>query len=450
MRQASTAAVPVVLAALVAWLLAGEERASAARAVPVLLAWGALTLPLARRLSSASWVLGVALVVRVVLLTAEPHLSDDFYRYLWEGKAAIHGFDPWSTAPAEIDGLDDPLRARVNHPELASAYPPAALAWFVLLDLLGGTELVARVAATLADVGVVAVLLRARAGGGRAAAIWAMHPLCAVESAVSAHLEAPALLCFALAVAAGATSSGGALWATASSFKLLPALVAPALLRTRAAWIGAAGASVALVLFSSRIVSVAVPEGLLAYGRAWSFNGALYTPLQALAGDWARPLSMLAGGAVVGWCALKVRDPLRAWQVVAGAFVLLSPTAHPWYALWVLLPSIWRGRSGWAVATVPLLGSYWVLASWDAATGAWVEAPWLWPATWGVALATLVVFARANTRRDDAPSNNDPPASSASNGTHAQLPAASDRTRPTTDHAPTASSTNATGSNGTA
>jgi hypothetical protein len=438
------------LAAAVAWLLAGDERATAARAVPVLLVWGALTLPLARRLSSAASVLVVALVVRFVLLAAEPHLSDDFHRYLWEGKAALHGFDPWSRAPAEIVGLDDTLRARVNHPELASAYPPAALAWFVLLNLLGGTEIVARVAALLADVGVVAVLLRARAGGGRAAAVWAVHPLCAIESAVSAHLEAPALLCFALAIAAGSTASGGALWATASSFKLLPALMAPALLRTRASVLGAVGASVVLLLFSSRIVSVAVPEGLLAYGRAWSFNGALFTPVHAILGDWARPLLMLAGAVVVGWCALKVRDPLRAWQVVAGAFVLLSPTAHPWYALWVLLPSLWRGRSGWAVATVPLLGSYWVLASWDPATGAWTEAPWLWPATWGVALTALVVFARVDARKDDAPSNNEPPASIASNGTHAQLPAASDRTRPTTDHAPTASSTTATGSNGTA
>ena len=50
-------------------------------------------------------VLSVALAARLALLPTSPSLSDDIYRYIWEGRVVAHGFDPYRLEP-----LADALR----------------------------------------------------------------------------------------------------------------------------------------------------------------------------------------------------------------------------------------------------------------------------------------------------------------------------------------------------
>lgn len=90
--------------------------------VPVALAWGAVVVALARRFSGTT-LLAVAicaLLLRLPLVGAPPHLSDDLYRYLWEGTVLNAGYDPFATAPSALPGIDDALRAQVAHPDVPS------------------------------------------------------------------------------------------------------------------------------------------------------------------------------------------------------------------------------------------------------------------------------------------------------------------------------------------
>ena len=112
-----------------------------------------------------------------------------------------------------------------------------------------------------------------------------------------------------------------------------------------------------------------------------------------LLGTATRPLLALAGAGAVAWAWWRHREPLGAWAIAGTAFVLLTPTAHPWYVLWALVPSLIRGRWGWAAAAVPLLGSYAVLGHLDVVTGAWQEPWWLPWITWGPALGCLLAEA---------------------------------------------------------
>ena len=43
---------------------------------------------------------GVAITLRVVLLPLAPELSDDVYRYLWDGHVQLSGINPYLHAPA--------------------------------------------------------------------------------------------------------------------------------------------------------------------------------------------------------------------------------------------------------------------------------------------------------------------------------------------------------------
>ena len=143
-----------------------EGREGAAWIVPLAIAWGAVALSGAyfcRRIhlrpgAGVAAIFAIALlaaIVRAPLIGTPPLLSDDVYRYLWEGLALSAGRNPFVEAPATVEGLDDRLRSLVNHGHLTTVYPPLALAWFRSLHAMGGTIIAAQVAATIADLGLV-------------------------------------------------------------------------------------------------------------------------------------------------------------------------------------------------------------------------------------------------------------------------------------------------------
>ncbi|KAA3660105.1 MAG: hypothetical protein DWQ04_20355, partial [Chloroflexi bacterium] len=77
---------------------------------------------------SMRWVWGTAVTFRLLLLFTTPTLSDDVYRYLWDGYVANQGVGPYAhpiNSP-ELDYLDIPQRAQANNAWMASPYLPAA------------------------------------------------------------------------------------------------------------------------------------------------------------------------------------------------------------------------------------------------------------------------------------------------------------------------------------
>jgi hypothetical protein len=70
----------------------------------------------------------VAVALRLIVLPLEP--GDDFWRYQWEGKVQLAGFNPYTQPP------DDPALAnvraefpnwyKINHRHFRAIYPPGA------------------------------------------------------------------------------------------------------------------------------------------------------------------------------------------------------------------------------------------------------------------------------------------------------------------------------------
>ncbi|HWW61393.1 MAG TPA: hypothetical protein VN181_08505, partial [Thermoanaerobaculia bacterium] len=120
-------------------------------------------------------IVAIALVLRAPLMTSEPLLSNDVYRYLWDGQALRSGVNPYAHAP------HDP---RINHPEIPTIYPPHAEALFVLAPNLFTWRLVI-VAFDL----FALFLLRGRP---RVALAYATFPLLLFEGTWSGHVDAVA------------------------------------------------------------------------------------------------------------------------------------------------------------------------------------------------------------------------------------------------------------------
>jgi len=388
------------------------SRSGAVWAVPVAVGWGAVVVALAPRFPRATLMAvgACALLVRVPLVGAPPLLSDDLYRYLWEGMVLNRGLDPFATAPAALPGIDDALRAHVAHPDVSSIYPPLALWWFRGLALFG-TPAAAQVAAAISDVALAVAI--ATAAGPRMGLLYALHPLPALESAVGGHLEIPAILLTVWAIVLARRSRPVAAFVAAVAgilVKLFPLLLLPSLAtllprdhRMRA--IGAAALLAVLAALPMITISPALLAGWNTYTSTWAFNGFAFRIVEPILGAAARPLLVMLGlQAVLVATGYLPRDPARVWFVAGTAFVLLSPTVHPWYVLWALAPDLLLGRLRWAAASLPMLASYLVLATFDPATGSWTEPPWLWWITWLPALLLLAIV-HVSARRDPSPTD---------------------------------------------
>jgi hypothetical protein len=150
----------------------------------------------------------------------------------------------------------------------------------------------------------------------------------------------------------------------------------------------------------------ALLAGLSEYGLRWEAASLVFRWLEApfaavleRDGTWSDPRRVARVIAALLWLAVaacawfRVEDPVRATGVAIGAFLVLSPTLHPWYLAWIVPFVAVTGSAAWLllVALAPLL--YWPLAGWHA-SGVWVEPGWLWPAValpfFGSRLAGLV------------------------------------------------------------
>jgi hypothetical protein len=293
------------------------------------------------------FVLAVAFATRAALLPVQPSLSDDIYRYVWEGRVIAHGGNPYRSAPssAELAPLRDAvIWPRVNHPDLATIYPPLAEAGFACIARISPTVAAMKAWVVLADLTLVGVVLRlcARSGGAAAALIYAWNPLMLVEYAGNGHLEPVAMAPLALAVLwirRRPVLSALAL-AAGVLIKLAPLLALPVLAvrwPSRARWTCALVLIPALAWFWA--ATRGADSGLLAYWQSWRNNALFFDWIERWSGQamLARAATIVAVAVATLWALARPFDPARAARGVFRTATLFSPVIHPWYLGWPLL-----------------------------------------------------------------------------------------------------------------
>lgn len=186
-------------------------------------------------------VIAFAALFRLWPLLAEPRLSDDLYRYVWDGRVQAAGINPYRHIPAEepLARLrDEAIYPKINRRDYApTIYPPLAQAVFLATTRV--SESVAWMKLTMVAFEVVSVwavvwLLASFGLPRQRVLLFAWHPLLVYEIAGSGHLDALMIcfVCLAL-VARRREREGltGAMLACAALVKLYPVVLAPALYR---------------------------------------------------------------------------------------------------------------------------------------------------------------------------------------------------------------------------
>src|SRR5262245_42215925 len=182
-----------------------------------------------------------AALFRLSLLFAPPLLSDDVYRYVWDGRVQAAGINPYRYIPADEslqDLRDTEIYPKINRREYApTIYPPGAEAIFFLTTRIG--QSVTWMKATMVGfealtIWALTALLASFGLPRQRVLIYAWHPLAIWEFAGSGHLDALAIAFLVLALLARRRDLKpvtGLLLACATLVKLYPALLFPVLYR---------------------------------------------------------------------------------------------------------------------------------------------------------------------------------------------------------------------------
>lgn len=325
------------------------------------------------------FLLVLGLLFRLILLLSLPNLSNDFYRFLWDGHLQLEGLSPYLHKPAELIGQHDLGITHTNQlyagmgelsQENFSNYPPLNQWMFLLSVLLGGKTFIGGV-----------LIMRLLIIGGDLMILWIgrkilklmnrsphlifwyfLNPLVIIELSGNLHFEGIMLAFFLTALyflRRGKWLGATVFYAASISLKLIP-LVGLPLVIPYLGW----KRGIAMVTVTTTLAALSfIPflEGdwagnyLNTVGLWFSnfeFNAGIYNLVKVIAvsagvkpwiligvyGKLVLALMILLVGILTIWRKqITFGRLLGTLLLVYTAFYLLGATVHPWYIILPLL-----------------------------------------------------------------------------------------------------------------
>ncbi len=195
------------------------------------------------------WLLtGIAILLRLIFLPAIPNLSQDFYRFIWDGRMLWEGLNPYLTTPMHyydtgtIDIISQGEELYLGMGSLNGShftnYPPINQLCFAIAGLFAGKSIIGsaiifRILIILADIGIIVVgkKLLQKMGLPIYHIFWyALNPFIIIEMTGNLHFE-PVMLFFVLwslyLLHKGKWIWSAVMLAISVSVKLLPLLFLP-------------------------------------------------------------------------------------------------------------------------------------------------------------------------------------------------------------------------------
>ncbi len=344
------------------------------------------------------WLLWAALSFRLLLLFAVPALSDDFYRFLWDGRLSLDGINPFLYTPRQLvqsgweknSALTLGLFGRMNSPDYYTVYPPVLqgvfglAAPFASFSPLGGV-VVLRLCILAAEVLSIRLLTQLLAAYGLPPGrvlLYALNPLVIVELTGNVHFEALMivfLLAFLRALHRNRVRRAALFLALSAGVKLLPLLFLPLVL-TKKGWKTTLELGAWMAFFFGLCWLPFLSPGLVhlfsslnLYFQTFEFNAGVYYLLREVGHRIhgynvigtlgpALGLTVLLAVLILAWLGSKRAVPLvRLMLPALTVYFGLATIVHPWYvtglvALGVFTP--WKYPIVWSGMVVLSYAAY--------------------------------------------------------------------------------------------
>jgi hypothetical protein len=342
----------------------------------------------------------VGIIARVILLFSTPNLSDDVYRFIWDGRLIINGFNPFTHLPSYYienqilpKSLTLGLYEKLNSPSYFTVYPPVAqgvfaLACWMFPNSTFGSMVVMKLILLIGETGsifLIIKLLQRFQLPEKNVLLYALNPLVIVEIVGNVHLEG--LMIFFLLLTIWFVFSNrwilsALVMALAIATKLIPLLFLPFFITKlglkKSIFYFTVIATCLFVLFfplSNNLFFSNISSSLNLYFQQFEFNASIYYLVRWIEYQTLGYNNIGRIGptlAVLTFCSIMSLTFFRKnknwqlfienWLFAISIYLLFATTIHPWYLTLPVVLSVftrWRYALVWSGVVVLSYSHYW-------------------------------------------------------------------------------------------
>jgi hypothetical protein len=346
------------------------------------------------------------LFFRLVFLFTLPNLSQDFYRFIWDGELVSNFINPYLTVPNELIlqpdlVIDNAKELLVGMGELSpkfySNYPPLNQIIFAIAALFGGKSIlgavmVMRLSIILSDVGIVYFgrkLLKNLNFSPHLIFWYFLNPLVILELSGNLHFEGVMLFFFVWSLyllSKNRWQMAGVLYAFSIAIKLVPLLFLPLFLNylgfKKSILFYSIVATVSLLLllpFYSVDFFANYSETVGLWFSNFEFNASIYNVVKKIAVLYfdKKPWELIVSygkitpyiiiGIVLcfSWFQKKQKLPLLITSMlwVLTIYYLVSATVHPWYIVFLVFLTMFTKFKFPILWSAFVILSYWAYSN---------------------------------------------------------------------------------------
>lgn len=367
---------------------------------------------LAKTFKNAREVIFIGVFFRLLLLFAMPALSDDFYRFVWDGRLLANGINPYTILPADfINSINyqnnvenNLIFSRLNSPNYYTVYPPLNQLIFATSATLSkgslfGNVIALRIFVLLAEISLLFMLMKNKYSDKFN--LYSFNPLIIIELTGNLHFEGVVMCFLVLALSMGVKDRkllvfSSFLFACAVCVKMLPLIFIPLIIK-QLGWkkgiFYASMVGVFTALFFLPFLDQMLIEKLFSsvnlYFQKFEFNASVYYLVRAVGfkifgyniiGTAGKIMAFLtfSGVLFISW---KSKNLFVGALAILTLYFAMATTVHPWYATNLLAITIFT------TFRYPIVWSYTIFLSYATyQTNLYQENLWL------VALEYLLVL----------------------------------------------------------
>ena len=322
----------------------------------------------------------VGILFRIIFIVAIPNLSQDFYRFIWDGRMLLNGFNPYLFTPESfIQNGELPINqaqelykgmGQLNGSNFTN-YPPINQLCFVLANLFNsnsifGSVIVMRIQIILADIGILYFgkkLLEQLHLPVSAIFLYFLNPFIIIELTGNLHFESVMLffLVWSLYLLhAGKWKTAAVVLACSIAVKLIPLLFLPLFyqrfkLKQLIIFYGIILTTVVLLYLpffnATFITNYTQSVGL--WFKTFEFNASFYYLARAIGYQISGYNQIAVIGKIIPLLVISIiliitffRENKTSIQLITAMlfslsiYFFLSTTVHPWYVASLVLLSI--------------------------------------------------------------------------------------------------------------
>lgn len=342
-------------------------------------------------------ILILGILFRLSFIASTPALSDDYNRFIWDGRILASGNNPYLILPNQSldndiiiqNDLDKNVYTGLNSKQYYTIYPPINQVFFAAATLLGNNNIsieimLLRLIIILFEIGVLFIILKLLKHYNQdlsKIAFYALNPLVIIELSGNLHFEGVMLFFILLSVwlwfIKKPILSPVAL-ALGIGVKLIPLMLLPIVftkLSFKKAFIFCAIAGISVLLFFSPFINSELitnfASSLDLYFRKFEFNSSIFYLIKEVGEIMVGYDIIQKAGPIMSIVVLAIiliiifqsklfkNNIFEKFVVILTVYLLFATTVHPWYITTIVGLSIMTNMR------FPIFWSYLVFLSYS-------------------------------------------------------------------------------------